>query len=158
MTDNDDRLVQINIEETIKHFGGTYVGEFSLMKHETVPCALFYQKEIPTEVYSKVKNPDDVSNYYVVYFNPFDGTLRIANGLDVASRTRAGIVLPSGELIWSRHRHDYREVAGNMIDGGDSYTRYSLNGGALYPFIIKDGVISLALMADIPTELKESIV
>jgi hypothetical protein len=54
--------------------------------------------------------------------------------------TILGIESDSGEIIYSRFQHDYRESYDKsvFIDGGREYSRYSANG-KLHKFKIENG-------------------
>lgn len=130
------------IEKIRQHFGfDKFVGEFQSPINGEVSTSgmLFWSKEVAPEVYERVKNPNDVSNYGFVYYHPLHGML-IRNGKEVANKVRNGIITPCGGFIYSRHRHDYNEHEGCMIDGGEDYTRFS-GDGRVVEFIIVDGEI-----------------
>lgn len=131
------------INKIIKNYGfDKFVGEFqSPINGEISTCGmLFWTKEIAPEVYERVKNPNDVSNYAFVYYDPLYKGWMIRNGLSCAEKTRNGLITPNGDFIYSRHRHNYIEHDGCMIDGGDDYLRCSGKGKAVM-FTIVDGEI-----------------
>lgn len=94
-----------------------------------VPVAVFYQK----------KAHPLGSNYFGLYYDHrFDETnntltkrLMICDAKSaVDGGVFTGIIADSGEILYSRYRHDYRSSEDDTvwIDGGHDYTRY---GGGL---------------------------
>ena len=88
------------------------------------PAAIFYTEE---------KHPQG-SNYFALYE---DRGTRLTKGprfmiTDGISATKEFIGLRIGDdIIYSRYRHDYRELGEAMIDGGRDYVRYNPEVGKL---------------------------
>lgn len=78
----------------------------------------------PAQIYYQENPPNGYSNYFgLVYQN---GELYIVSGASVVGIPIEAIQTPTGEIIWSRFRHDYRkaESADIFVDGGLDYLRY----------------------------------
>ena len=122
-------IVSINRKVIERQYDAKFVGEFPTSEHSTEAGMLFYQEEIPPETYTRVKNPNDVSNYLFFYtvwdFDLTTARLWVKNGATIAGKIRNGLLLGDGSFIYSRHRHDFVSHGNSFIDGGDSYTRRS---------------------------------
>lgn len=120
--------------------GSKYVGEFPLSKESTSSVSLFYQ-ENPPEPFT--------NNYFGMYYNPYMDGVFIMDATEIASKERTGIVNKNNELIYSRNRHDFVVHEGDMIDGGDSYSRFSFgknNGSYITTFKIeKDKIVIIGV-------------
>ena len=80
------------------------------------PVAIFYTEEAHPEG----------SNYFGLYRDDY-GRFMITNGI---SATEEFDALQIGEdIIYSRYRHDYREMNGGMVDGGRDYFKHSADRG-----------------------------
>ena len=96
------------------------------------PAAIFYTEE---------KHPQG-SNYFALYE---DRGTRLTKGprfmiTDGISATKEFIGLQIGDdIIYSRYRHDYRELGEAMIDGGRDYVKYNPKVGKLVKLkVVKD--------------------
>lgn len=96
-----------------------YVGDFHLERLDTMdisfPVAVFYQETPPNPNYS---------HYMAMFWAP-DGHLYITSGADCFKKPVIAAVADNGQIIYSRHRHDYRtsDDESVSIDGGQSYVR-----------------------------------
>lgn len=97
-----------------------YVGDLCLRtKHggwSEVPVAVFWQETPPQPGYS---------NYFGLYRDIETGTLLITSGASAAEGVWEGAIAQSGEIVFSRWRHDCRTSADGtaMADGGRDYFR-----------------------------------
>ena len=81
-----------------------------------ITAAIFYTEEAHPEG----------SNYFAIYYND-QNHLMISNGIS-AIEPFEGILIDN-DVIYSRHRHDYRCHNGIFVDGGRDYLRW---GGERY--------------------------
>ncbi len=95
-----------------------YVGEFPIEEGAVTAGSLFWQPNPPPEY----------SNYFMLYFCHLREGIYITSGEAQANKEYSGIITPNGDFIYSRHRHDYVEHDGCMIDGGDAYTKSNGKG------------------------------
>ena len=94
--------------------------------------------------YSEDEHPAG-SRYFGLYFSS-DNQLYITNGAFVEDQEIAAVIADDGEIVYSRHRHDYRSSSDGsvFIDGGRSYTRVSLVEESRYAaLIVKEGVLQV---------------
>lgn len=125
----EDRL---NIEECEKYYEAKFVGEFQAPSARTTTCLLFW-KPIP----------DNFPNRYLaLYFHPMDGKLYVTDGTKIANLARIGFLSPEGDIVYSRHAHDFISTDEGMVDGGDDYLRCSTDAD-LVNFVIDEGKIIL---------------
>lgn len=82
-------------------------------EHKGVPVSVFWQ-EVP--------HPEG-SNFFALYYsNGGLGPLMITDGAFILDQEIQGLMLPNGDVIYSRHRHDYFQRGDVAIDGGREYT------------------------------------
>jgi len=78
------------------------------------PAAIFYTKEAHPEG----------SNYFALYYTD---RLMITNGISATLEPFEAYEMIDGTILYSRHRHDYREHViedkSFFVDGGRDYTR-----------------------------------
>jgi hypothetical protein len=121
------------IEETYK---AVYVCDSQLKSKDGGwsynPAAIFYTAQ---------PHPEG-SEYFGMYRK--DDEIYITNGIS-ATEPFDGVVTPSGDIIYSRYRHDYREHGGVFIDGGRDYTR---KGGSKIPETVKLRISGSTLVVD----------
>lgn len=97
-----------------------YVGDFCLRTKNggwsEVPAAVFWQETPPQPGYS---------NYFALYRDDYEGRLLITSGASVAEGVWDAVIAASGEIVFSRWRHDCRTSADGtaMADGGRDYFR-----------------------------------
>lgn len=96
------------------------------------PAAIFYTAQ---------PHPEG-SEYFGMYWN--NKEIYITDGIS-ATEPFDGVVTPSGDIIYSRYRHDFREHDGVFIDGGRDYTR---KGGAKIPETVKLRIKGSTLAVD----------
>lgn len=84
-----------------------------------MPVAIFYQSEDD-------RVPDGGPTYFAMYPGAEPGSLIISNGISATEPFEA-VIANDGEVVWSRHRHDYRysNDGSVWVDGGRDYLRYS---------------------------------
>lgn len=99
-------------------YGVTYIGDFclrtSLGGWSEAPAAVFYQPNPPQPHYS---------NYMGLFVR--QESVFVTNAKSVAEGEWYGAMAESGEIIFSRFRHDYRvsQDGTAMVDGGRDYAR-----------------------------------
>lgn len=110
-----------------KEFDAKYVCETCLKNSNgnwvNQPIAIFYQE--------KLKQPEH-SHWFGLYWGGDTAdTLMIVDASDVLKDSWSGVLDEStGEVYYSRYRHDFRELpGGGFIDGGKDYIRTSLENG-----------------------------
>lgn len=104
----------------------TYVCTTDLRASDT-PVDVFY-RETP--------HPQFGNRYFGIYYDYYrDGTFII--GADVVEELEFGMIQDNeGTYHYSQSHHDYKEIDGQMIDGGRQYIRSS---GVTTVFKVKDG-------------------
>lgn len=86
--------------------------------------------------YRDTPHPQFGNRYFGIYRNPYTDRLMITNA-DKIEEAEFGMIKDSaGDLHYSAHRHDYREIDGKMIDGGRAYTRTNTH---VEYYKVKDG-------------------
>ena len=100
--------------------------------HKDIPVAVFYGRDT---------HPVSGSRYFALYYD--DTGLLITDGSFIESQELAGVVAKNGDVIYSRHRHDYRYSPDNsvFIDGGREYTR--TNAANQVTLLVRDGVLRI---------------
>ncbi len=86
-------------------------------EHKGHPVSVFWQDE---------RYPDGSHFFSLAYDftkSMHKPSLWITDGAFILDQVIEGLLLPSGDVIYSRHRHDYFERESVAIDGGRSYTR-----------------------------------
>lgn len=82
-----------------------------------MPCAIFYCQE---------KHP--VGSHYMAMFLNSDGKhLSVADGIS-ATEDFNGLKI-GDQIIFSRYRHDFRDYAGQYVDGGRDYFKFGARSG-----------------------------
>lgn len=112
----------------------------------TRAVAIFYQPD-PDKV------PEGGSQWFGIFMlhDPLDDTVppraMICNAISAVEQDITGIVAENGDIIYSRHRHDYRwsEDKTVMIDGGRDYDRHNLGGPLVTMRIMEDRLIVVRL-------------
>ena len=97
--------------------------------------------------YRETPHPEFGNRYFGLYHNPSfssDGTIMITNADPIEDLTFTAIYSNMLEQwVYSKHRHDYREVPGEnvAIDGGRSYNRMigDFKSAMVKTFVVKDG-------------------
>jgi hypothetical protein len=111
-----DQLTPFDIPKVEEKYKALFIGEFpvKLMSGGWGPAgAVFYQP-----------NPDITKGHkklFGLYFSRDTATIYDASYLEGVLFT--GVALDDDTFVWSRDRHDYREVHGGAIDGGFDYLR-----------------------------------
>lgn len=125
----------INIPAVEEKYGARFVGDFCIKTKgggwSEEPVAIFYQPNPNFELGHK--------HYFGLFVQ--HGNIYITDGTSAFSEPIVGIVTPSGEVLYSRYRHDYRESEGVMIDGGRDYVRRS-GTGHLVHVVVNGAVLS----------------
>jgi hypothetical protein len=121
----------LNLDKVKEHYPeAIFVGEFPIEKGSEFCGSVFWQPN----------PPHDYSNYFMLYICPLRGQVFITSGEKQSTQVYNGIITPNGDFIYSRHRHDYMEHDGCMIDGGDAYLKTNGKGKAIR-FIIEGSEI-----------------
>ncbi len=90
-------------------------------EHKNTPVSIFWQDE---------RHPQG-SNFFALHYY-HDGLL-ISNGAFILDQVIEGVLLPNGDVIYSRHVHDYCQYGDVAIDGGREYTR--VVGNLMHPIV-----------------------
>jgi hypothetical protein len=95
-----------------------YMGDFSIIgKNGWIDHAIpiFYQAH----------PPKGYSNYFAMWHDTVAGKLMITSGASAFEQPIVGIVSSTGEVVYSRSRHDFRSLtdSSGAIDGGRDYTK-----------------------------------
>lgn len=101
--------------------------------HHTQTGALFWQETPPYPEYS---------NYFLIFQQ--NGRAFITSGANSAAQVINAYITEAGEVVYSRHRHDYRQskTGGFAIDGGRDYVRIIGDTGRAVPVQLKfDGPV-----------------
>jgi len=85
--------------------------------------------------YRETPHPEFGNRYFGLYINHMDQVM-ITNADKIEAAEFAMITDDNGDLHYSAHRHDYKVIDGQMIDGGRAYIR---SNGAVNVYRIKDG-------------------
>lgn len=94
-----------------------YLGDFTVGSKKSwseSPVAVFWQERPEQPEYS---------HYFGLYLN--GGHVMICNALSAVKEPFHGILTPTGEVLFSRYRHDYRTSRDGLsfVDGGRDYFR-----------------------------------
>lgn len=130
-----------------KQYGAKYMGYWAILRKSgwsDIPVDVFYQP-----------NPDvgkGYSNYFGM-FTTFDGQVMITDAASAFSEPITGLLTDDGEVLVSRHRHDYVTKGPHMIDGGRDYSRTSsgADGARLVEVTVKDGEFQFKVCGDANT-------
>lgn len=112
------QIVGINIDVVEKHYGGVYVADLCMK----LPSGNWSDDPVATFWCEKPAKPE-YSNYFGILVR--EGSPRICNASTAVEGIFQAVVAVSGEIIFSRYRHDYRVSADDtaMADGGRDYFR-----------------------------------
>ncbi len=144
-----DRFTAEEIAKIEKKYEAKYVCE-TCVKNKNgwvlKDVTIFYQPDA-----SKV--PEGGSQWFGIYWqrefpdgeSPYH--LVICNAITAVEQDITGIVAENGDIIYSRHRHDYRwsEDKTVMIDGGRDYDRHNLGGPLVTLRSMEDSLIVIRL-------------
>lgn len=111
----------INIEPVL--FTQTQIEQIENLRKCKYVCSSEH-KDIPVEIfYCEEEHPVSKSKYFALYSS--NEGLMITDGSFIEDQTFDAVIAKNGEIIYSRHRHDYRVSTDRsvFIDGGRSYTR-----------------------------------
>ena len=87
--------------------------------------------------YRETPHPEFGNRYFGI--RVYGGEIYISNADQVEDLTFGMVENDEGNLEYSQYRHDYKSFKnGNMIDGGRSYIRSSVNS-AVKVFVVKNG-------------------
>ena len=124
-----------NIEMVEKKHNAKYVGDFPTKLRGGGwgnAGAVFYKA-----------NPDIEKGHkhlFGLYYDPFNDMAVIYDASYLDGFVFTGVMLNDGQYVWSRDRHDYREVPGGAIDGGFDYCR-AIGDVKLIKLHIKEGKV-----------------
>ena len=94
--------------------------------------------DVPVDVYYRATPHPEFGNRYFGMFIDQQDRVMITNADRIDGAEFAMIEDSEGNLHYSAHRHDYKEVDGKMIDGGRAYIRSS---GSVELYKVRDGEI-----------------
>ena len=88
--------------------------------------------------YRETPHPEFGNRYFGIYRNMYAAGAQIMiTNADVIEELEFAMVRDEdGNYHYSAHRHDYKVIGNNMIDGGRAYARFS---GVVEYFKVKDG-------------------
>lgn len=116
-----------------------YVFETSIKdKHgiwSNIPVAVFYDLN-PTEY---------ESSYFGVYLEGA-GNIYVTSAQSIEDEPITGVVADSGEIVYSRHRHDFRRSQDGsvFIDGGRDYVRSGMYPREMFVEMkVQDGYLTV---------------
>lgn len=110
--------IGIDVEKVEKKYNATFVGDFCIKdrngEYTTQTVAIFWQETPPVQGYS---------HYLGLLWR--DDTLMITSGETAFDSPITALVASNGEIVYSRHRHDFRTSKDGSvtIDGGRDYVR-----------------------------------
>lgn len=113
----------IDITKAEEHYGAIYIADLCIKNkngdYAEEPLSVFYQPNPRLDLKH--------THYFGLFYSPRSGLPMITNAIDVSEGIWNGAVADSGEIVFSRWRHDYRtSVDGSvMVDGGRDYFKYS---------------------------------
>lgn len=132
-------LTEVDIRRAEEHYSARYVCETALKLGSS-------WRDYPSLVfYTEVAHPQG-SNYFALSIR--DGELWISDALPSIADGFTGIRADSGDIIYSRCRHDFRTSADGSvsIDGGRDYLRVMANDN------IKSRLVHLRVIDGVLTE------
>ena len=122
---NAEIFYYLDFKKIEKLYDAVFVGVFS--KTGDVPLPVFY-----------VDFPDRSKGHVnYIAFQRYAGSYYIQNADWVETLNIKGLLLPSGEIIYSSYRHHYNEKDGLFIDGGPCYSRS--NSTNLVDVVVRGG-------------------
>ena len=128
---NESKMFSVEqIEKIEKLRSAKYVCDTT---HKDISVVVFY---------GDVAHPVSNSRYFALY-RAQDGRIMITDGAFIEEQEIIGVIAENGDVIFSRHRHDYcsspdRSV---FIDGGRDYTR--TNTSNQVTLLVRDGVLRI---------------
>lgn len=128
-------FTQENIDKICELRKAQYVCDTTLKNG--ADCSVFY---------GETAHPVSNSRYFGLYRDPARDMFYICNGESVEDYEFDAVVADNGDIIYSRHRHDYRySPDGSVwIDGGRSYTRSGLyDASRRVLLVVRDGKLQL---------------
>lgn len=119
-----------NIEKIEQLRAAKYVCDTS---HKDIAVSVFYGRDT---------HPVSGSRYFALYRNQ-NNSLMITDGAFIEGQEIVGVVAENGDVIFSRHRHDYRSSPDGsvFIDGGRDYTR--TNTSNQVTLLVRDGELRI---------------
>lgn len=128
----NDSLIftQDHIEKIEKLKSAKYVCDTT---NKGTPVAVFY---------GEVAHPVSGSRYFGLYYD-HENHLMITDGAFIEGQEIEGVVAENGDVVFSRHRHDYHSSPDGtvFIDGGREYTR--TNTVNRVTLLVRDGVLRI---------------
>lgn len=109
-------------------------------------CATEHKSTSVEVFYADKPHPVSGSRYFALYYSGEDNTLMITDGSFIESQEIEGVATTSGEIVFSRHRHDFRSSRDGsvFVDGGRAYTRTNvLDASRRVPLVVRDGVLKV---------------
>jgi len=109
----------VKVKPVEEKYNATFVGDFCVRNkrdgsYHTSTAAVFWQETPPVAGYS---------NYFAIIEQ--GGALYITDGSTAVDKPIGAVVAQNGDIVYSRHRHDYRTSPDGSvtIDGGRDYMR-----------------------------------
>lgn len=122
------------LEEIKKRKNATYIGDFCVKTKNggwsERSISIFYCEIPPNPEYSK---------YFGIFLDHLSTRVMITDGSSAFSEPITGIASSTGEVVYSRNRHDYRSLANGegCIDGGRDYLRMLGGSNGRFPSTVE---------------------
>lgn len=119
-----------NIEKIEQLRSAKYVCDTT---HKGKPVSVFY---------GDVAHPVSNSRYFALYYDQ-DERIMITDGSFIEQQEITGVIAENGDVVFSRHRHDYNSSPDGsvFIDGGREYTR--TNSKHQVSIVVRDGALRI---------------
>lgn len=135
MIDTRQSIAGFDIAKVEKRYSAIFIGDFPVKLKSGGwgdAGAVFYQP-----------NPDvskGHSHYFGLVLSP-DLAYWIYDAAFIEGKEFIGVKQADGSYVWSRFRHDFREVEDGFIDGGFDYTRIGGNPKTVTLKVEKDKIV-----------------
>lgn len=115
----------MNIQNEPILFDKEQIDKIANLKSARYVCASEHQGKSVEVFYSDKAHPASGSRYFALYYSSHTNELMITDGSFIEEQKIYAVIADDGDIIYSRHRHDYRKSNDDSvwIDGGRSYTR-----------------------------------
>jgi hypothetical protein len=111
--------VPIDIKKVEELKNATYVGDFCIRTKSG------NWSESPVAVFHVENPPEGFGHYFGMFMSVLDDRLMITDASSAFEKPISGIASSTGEVIYSRYRHDFRSLPNGegSIDGGRDYAK-----------------------------------
>lgn len=139
--------MRINNEPIL--FSTDQIRKIETLRKAKYVCATEYKERSVEVFYGDEVHVVSGSRYFALYFacdSVASSILMITNGAFIEDQEIDGVISNDGEIVYSRHRHDYRSSRDGsvFIDGGRAYTRTNvLDASRRVTLIVREGVLKV---------------